>query len=125
MMASAVAIISAEAKRGVNLANLIGVRVRNHLIVDDISDLMTILLLGKKQIGMQLFWSNHGSTATIVRLQIQEFGKTAQRLSVRINRLYGIYNKKYCIFFYLEVVYYMYLLSFPFPHRQLLHIYHR
>lgn len=54
-MASAVAIISAEAKRGVSLANLIGVRVRNHLIVDDISDLMTILLLGKTRLGCNSF----------------------------------------------------------------------
>lgn len=39
-MASAIATVSAEAKRGANLANLIGMRVRNDLIAD-ISDLMT------------------------------------------------------------------------------------
>lgn len=115
-MASAVATISAEGKRGTDLVNLICMRARHHLIADDIPELMTILVLGKEQIRMQLFWSNHSSTATIVGLWIQEFGKTAQRHSVRIDRLYGFYNKKYCIsFYYLEVVCYVYLLSPPFP----------
>lgn len=52
-MASVVATISAEAKRGANLANLIGMRVRNHLRAD-ISDLMTILLLGKNRLDATL-----------------------------------------------------------------------
>lgn len=83
MMANAVATMSAEAK--LNLVNIICVRVRNHSIADDMSDLMTILLLGREQIGMQRFWSNHGSTASIVWLQIQEFGRTPQRHTVKID----------------------------------------
>lgn len=46
------------------------------------SDLMAILVLGNEQTGMQPYWPNHGSTASIVWLQIQDFGKTPQRHSV-------------------------------------------
>lgn len=51
---STVVINSAEAERGFNLMNEICTRVRNSLTIDHISDLMTINLLGKEQIGVQL-----------------------------------------------------------------------
>lgn len=65
------------------------------------SDLMTIDLLGKEQIEMQLHLPNHSPTVTIGWLQIQKFSKTQQKHSLWTHWLCGSYNKSFCyLWFY-------------------------
>lgn len=50
------------------------------------------------------------SVAIIGWLWIQEFSKHQQKHSVRINYLYGIYDKEYCIFYYILIVCYTFFI---------------